>query len=399
MSMRYKGGVLSATAPTTSTSTATGVWTMRQQLQAIAGSGWPLPPVITVGTSATFKSSAQLIKTNVWALTTTKAIISYHDYTNDGLYAVVATLSGTTITYGTPVLVKSTFNPYGSAIVGLDSTTALITYEENTGNYLGARVLTISGTSITVGSQVTNGAVSQYPSLAPLTATTALCVYQSSGAKAVVITVSGSTPSFGSVVSATGGANSTMSISALSSTEAVMIRDDNANSNYPTVNVMTISGTSITMGSNYVIESVGVSTSGGYVGMAATSSTSAIAIWKTSSGSALAKSVAMTISGTTPTFGSAITLGSEAVNTSANQSMAPVSSTKAIFTYASSSTGYGGAYVLTQSGTSLTASPPTVTDAIASTGGVSVGQVNGQISLNPYRIGTSYGAAQVLTVI
>jgi len=399
MSEQYPGGFITKTPPTVSTSSASGMWTLSEQAGYQKLGQWPIPPIVIVGTSATFKSSAQLIKTNVWALTTTKAIISYHDYTNDGLYAVVATLSGTTITYGTPVLVKSTFNPYGSAIVGLDSATALIVYEENSANQLGARVLTISGTTITVGSQVTNGSTSQYPSLTPLTSTTALCVYLGGGAKAVVITVSGTTPSFGSVASATGGANSTMSVSALSSTEAVMIRDDSANSNYPTVNVMTISGTSITMGSNYVIESVGVSTSGGYVGIAATSSTSAIATWKTSSGSALAKSVAMTISGTIPTFGSAITLGSEAVNTSANQSMAPVSSTKAIFTYASSSTGYGGAYVLTQSGTSLTASIPTVTDAIAGTAGVSVGQVDGQVSLNPYRISTSYGAAQVLTVV
>lgn len=396
MSEQWPGGFVTKIAPTVSSTSAQGMWTLSQQAGYQKQGLWPIPPIVIVGTSATFKSSAQLIKTNVWALTTTKAIISYHDYTNDGLYAVVATLSGTTITYGTPVLVKSTFNPYGSAIVGLDSTTALITYEENSGNYLAARVLTISGTSITVGSEVTNGTVSQYPSLAPLTSTTALCVY--SGARAVVISVSGTTPSFGSVVTASGGVNSTISVSALSSTAAVMIRDNSANSNYPTVNVMTISGTTITMGSNYVIESVGVSSSSGYVGIAATSSTSAIAAWKTSAGSTLTEAVAMTISGTTPTFGSVITLGSEVFYTSANQSMAPVSSTKAIFTYSSSSTGYGGAYVLTQSGTSLTASLPTVTDSVASTGGVSVGQINGQISLNPYKIGASYGAAQVLTV-
>jgi hypothetical protein len=41
MSMRYKGGVLSATAPVTSSSSAKGIWTMRQQLQAVGGTGWP----------------------------------------------------------------------------------------------------------------------------------------------------------------------------------------------------------------------------------------------------------------------------------------------------------------------------------------------------------------------
>jgi len=39
--MRYKGGVLSATALVTSGSSATGMWTMRQQLQAVGQTLWP----------------------------------------------------------------------------------------------------------------------------------------------------------------------------------------------------------------------------------------------------------------------------------------------------------------------------------------------------------------------
>lgn len=56
MSMRYKGGVISATPPTTSTSSATGIWTLEQQMQAQAASAWPLPPYYYlgyVGTSGT----------------------------------------------------------------------------------------------------------------------------------------------------------------------------------------------------------------------------------------------------------------------------------------------------------------------------------------------------------
>jgi len=41
MSMRYKGGVISATPPTTSTSAATGVWTLVQQMQAQGAGTWP----------------------------------------------------------------------------------------------------------------------------------------------------------------------------------------------------------------------------------------------------------------------------------------------------------------------------------------------------------------------
>ena len=44
MSNRYKGGVISATAPTTSSSVATGVWTLEQQLQAKTAGNWPFTP-------------------------------------------------------------------------------------------------------------------------------------------------------------------------------------------------------------------------------------------------------------------------------------------------------------------------------------------------------------------
>jgi hypothetical protein len=41
MSLRYKGGVISATPPTTSTTSAVGVWTLAQQLQAQGAGNWP----------------------------------------------------------------------------------------------------------------------------------------------------------------------------------------------------------------------------------------------------------------------------------------------------------------------------------------------------------------------
>ena len=41
MSLRYKGAVISATPPTTSSSGAAGSWTLQQQMQAQAGGNWP----------------------------------------------------------------------------------------------------------------------------------------------------------------------------------------------------------------------------------------------------------------------------------------------------------------------------------------------------------------------
>jgi len=41
MSMRYRGGIISGTPPTTTTSAAVGVWTMSQQMQAAKAGAWP----------------------------------------------------------------------------------------------------------------------------------------------------------------------------------------------------------------------------------------------------------------------------------------------------------------------------------------------------------------------
>ena len=51
MSMRYRGGVVSATPPTTSTGAAVGIWSMSQQMQAVQAEAWPkqLPPPTVIG--------------------------------------------------------------------------------------------------------------------------------------------------------------------------------------------------------------------------------------------------------------------------------------------------------------------------------------------------------------
>jgi len=398
MSRRYKGGVISATAPTTSTSTATGVWTLPQQMQAQAAGNWPVPPVISVGSVASLSDAVSA--TGVSPLSTTSAIITYIDATLDGLYVVVATLSGTTITYGTPVLVRSGAAPVGCSIAAISSTSAIVVYEDSVDNYLAARGMTISGTTITIGTEVTNSLVSTGPNICQLTSTTAICAYKQSGSKAVVLSLGGTTVSFGSAVTATGNINAGVSISKLSSTSAIMIRDNASNSNYPTVNVMTISGTTITMGSNAVVESLAVSSSNTFLGITGISSSGAIAVWKDDA-SDFAKAVAMTISGTTPTIGTVQTITSSTTyssRSSALQPIATVSSTKAIFVYSAPTTGYGNVIVLTASGTSLTYSTPQST-INSDTRYPSISQINGQISFNAFGISTTSLSSQTITVL
>ena len=64
MSMRYKGGVISATAPTTSTSAAKGMWAATQLMQAVAAGNWPrVPGAPTIGTATGGELSATVTYT------------------------------------------------------------------------------------------------------------------------------------------------------------------------------------------------------------------------------------------------------------------------------------------------------------------------------------------------
>jgi hypothetical protein len=81
MSLRYRGGIISATAPTISGSGAIGVWNPRDQLQN--ASSWPLPAFVTA-TGGTI--------TNV-------GNYRYHAFTTSGTFQIVSVATSTPIEY------------------------------------------------------------------------------------------------------------------------------------------------------------------------------------------------------------------------------------------------------------------------------------------------------------
>jgi len=54
MSIRYKGGIISATPPVTTTSSASGAWTLEQQMQAQGAGTWPSPPIYVEDVFSTY---------------------------------------------------------------------------------------------------------------------------------------------------------------------------------------------------------------------------------------------------------------------------------------------------------------------------------------------------------
>ena len=137
---------------------------------------------IGVGIASVFESASTYF-TSVAMLDSTKAIVTYRDGGNSNYgTSCVLSISGTTITAGTPVVFESASTAHISVAM-LDSTKAIVTYTDN-GNldYGTSCVLSISGTTITAGTPaVFESANTSYTSVAMLDSTKAIVTYQDNG--------------------------------------------------------------------------------------------------------------------------------------------------------------------------------------------------------------------------
>lgn len=198
-------------------------------------------------------------------VSSTSAIVFY---TGTNGSAVVLTLSGSTpsytLTVGTPVdAAFSTVGFEGENFINepkiAQLTSTLYLFAKPTAsptNSLRAFAISVSGATVTMGSTATlsvTNAVASCATVYALTATTGLVVYKSGSTapytnNAVVISVSGTTCTFGTPASLTGvqstGA-STPSSCLLSATKCLVMDDNNA-AGAVIVNCFTISGTTVT---------------------------------------------------------------------------------------------------------------------------------------------------------
>ena len=131
-------------------------------------------------------------------------------YAGDGTnaYVYAMTLSGTTITWGTGVAPAAGSNLQGAAIVAMGSNKFMMAYQNGTDGYGYVVVFTVSGTTITMGTPVrTNASQGNYSGLTlAYNAATGSCVV---GFRinvspyypyVAVVTVSGTTPTVGTAV-------------------------------------------------------------------------------------------------------------------------------------------------------------------------------------------------------
>lgn len=217
---------------------------------------------ISFGSAVTFNAATTNRMSIAFDASAGKVVIAYTNDGNSGYgTAIVGTVSGTSISFGSPVVFESANTGRPTISYDANASKVLICYKDaGNSNYLTGIVGTVSGTSISFGTAVAlrNVAVKLLALAYDSTAQKHALVYVNGDASnrgdAGVVSISGTTPSVGSF---TDGLTTSMERPAAtydsSSGKVVVAYQDNANSNYATAAVGTISGTSITFGTAVVV--------------------------------------------------------------------------------------------------------------------------------------------------
>jgi hypothetical protein len=248
-----------------------------------------------------------------------KVIVSYSDSgdSNKGK-AVVGTVSGLSISFGTPVQFHAGATYYGGISFDTNAGKCLIVYLDGDTNQTEAIVGTVSGTSISFGTTATvTTNYGAFPAVAyDSTAQKHLVTYRddndSSIGKAKVATISGTSVSFGSEATFEPGRADAGKIAYDANAQKLVVSYYDAdNSSYGTSAVGTISGTSVSFGTPVVFRSATTS----YLSTSYDANAQKVVIaYNDGATTYLPKAIVGTVSGTSITFGAAASLGTVPVN-------------------------------------------------------------------------------------
>jgi hypothetical protein len=318
------------------------------------------------GTPTVFESGSTNNVGATFDSSNNKVVIAYRDSGNSNYgTAVVGTVSGSSISFGTPVVFSSADSDYNAATFDSTNNKIVIAYRRATGANPGKAVVgTVSGTSISFG---TEGQFNSGDSRS------IAITYDSSSGKvviafedfdsfrygsAIVGTVSGTSISFGSKTNFETESTDNIGIAYDSSaTKVVIAYRDNANSEYGTARVGTVSGTSISFSSPAVvfISAVAKKNAVAYDPVNA----KIVIAFHNETNSDYGTAIVGTVSGTSISFGSSVVFESAATY---NLSVTfDSSASKVVIAYSDGgNSNYGTAITGTVSGTSISFESPTV---------------------------------------
>jgi hypothetical protein len=289
-----------------------------------------------------------------------KVVITYPDSGNSSYgTAIVGTVSGTSITFGTAVVFESAAISNTRLVFDSNSNKVVVAFRLTSNLYGYAKVGTVSGTSISFGSSAVFNSATSYHIEATFDSNSnkVVIVFRNAGNSSygtgVVATVSGTSISYGSLTVFNSASSGILGCVFDSSNNKVVIPYyDGGNSNYGTAIVGTVSGTSISFGTATVFKAATTFS----FGIAFDSSENKIVIaYKTSSPYTLS-AVVGTVSGTSISYGSEANIGS--YDTNSVSVTYDSSANKIVVFYNADGTSYAGyASVGAISGTSISFDP------------------------------------------
>lgn len=309
----------------------------------------------SAGTPVVFETAAADKMVATFDSNENKVVIAYQDVGNsDHGTAVVGTVSGTSVSYGTPVVFEAAATSHIAITFDSNSNKVVIAYRDaGNSNYGTAIVGTVSGTSISYGSPVVFRSANSYRTGATFDSSNnkVVIAYTDGSMNAIVGTVSGTSISFGTEVEFDSA--STSAITAVtfdsSANKVVIGWQDSGNLSKGTAIVGTVSGTAISFGTEVLFEDADI-----YYPAATFDSNSNKVVFAYYDGgnSNYGTAIVGTVSGTAISFGTAVVF--ETAQSSWNSATFDSNTNNVVIAYTDvGNSNYGTAINGTVSGTAI----------------------------------------------
>ena len=314
---------------------------------------------ISFGTTVTFSSTNATSPDSIVFDSNANKVAIFYRKAGVGK-AIVGTVSGTDISFGTEAQYEPEPNCYvQSAAFDSNSNKIVMTFRDpSNGNYGTAIVGTISGTDITFGTAVVFESADSRNTSASFDSTNNKVVitysdYGNNGyATGIVGTVSGTSISFGSATTFTSSAVANYMVNTYDPDQqkTIVAYSDSGNSHFGFAVVGTVSGTSISFGSAIAIPSPTTSASG-YLGITYDTNADKILITNSTGGFSV---VSGTVSGNSISFGDAFVIDSDTSGAYSVIAFDSSNNKSVVAYYDGNNSGKGTAHVLTLGAGGLT---------------------------------------------
>ena len=344
----------------------------------------------TVGTAVVYEAAGVTDQGVAYDANAQKIVISYKDQGNSNVgTAIVGTVSGNSISFGTPVVFDSSTTSLTAVGYDANAQKIVIAYLDGGNSFHGTAIVgTVSGTSISFGSAtVFQASEASYITVVFDSSNNKVVIsYRDDGdsykGKSIVGTISGTSISFGSAtVFETGTTLYQQSAFDSSNNKVVIAYRDAGNNEYGTAIVGTVSGTSISFGTAVVFESAATR----HTSVAYDSNAGKVVIaYEDDANSDYGTAIVGTVSGTSISFGSAVVF--ESAQTNVISIVYHAAAKKVVIAYIDQGNSSHGTFIVgTVSGTSISFTTAVVFEAAEVSGPIAAYDSNNEKVVVVYR--------------